>query len=256
MIGRDNQATTAPTPTLFGCKLPILAGALMILALIGDMISPPDAIQGQLMRLMYVHVPTAWLGFLGFGITLLFSVLWLWRRQDRFDRVAAASAEVGVFFTGLTLVLGSVWGKPVWGVWWTWDPRLVTTALMFFVYLGYLALRHATLERTARARRSAVFGVIAFVQVPIVHMSVLWWRSLHQKPTVLRPGDPTIDHRMLAALLLSLAAFTVVFFVFLRARVRLAGRRDALETAQSAQDRALAGEAVTAPQLEGTSSNG
>jgi heme exporter protein C len=171
----------------------------------------------------------------------------LWKRTPRWDRAAAASAEVGVFFTGLTLALGSVWGKPVWGVWWTWDPRLVTTALMFFVYLGYLALRRATLDPTARARRSAVFGVLAFAQVPVVHMSVIWWRTLHQPPTVLRPGDPTIDHWMLAALLLNLVAFTLVYAVLLRSRIRLAVEEQALEATQDDAASDLAGDAVSAP---------
>lgn len=246
--------------TLFGRRFPLAVAGLMMAAFVADMVAPPDAIQGQLMRLMYVHVPTAWIAFLGFGITFAASGLWLWRKQSRFDRLAAASAEIGVFFTGLTLVLGSVWGKPVWGVWWTWDPRLVTTALMFFVYLGYLALRRAIVDRAARARRSAVFGVVAFVQIPIVHMSVLWWRSLHQQPTVLRPGDPTIDHRMLAALLLSLVAFTAVFFLFVRARVRLATGEEVAEQRELGGTGAVAGDAVSAPEFaalrpEGSGSN-
>lgn len=225
----------------------VLAGAAALAvpaAAAGALLSPPDAVQGQLVRLMYVHVPAAWLAYLSFALTLLGSGGWLWRRQPRWDRLAAASAEVGVFFTGLTIVLGSIWGKPVWGVWWTWDPRLVTTALLFFVYLGYLSLRRATLEPTVRARRAAVYGVAAFALVPVVHMSVLWWRSLHQPPTVLRPGDPTLDHRMLAALLLGLLAFTLLFVLLLRARLRLAQVEEALEARLAAADRTLAGAAV------------
>lgn len=231
--------------------LPVAAAVLVPAGLAATMAAPPDRIQGNLQRLMYVHVPAAWLAFLAFGLTLLGSAGWLWRRQDRYDRLAAASAEVGVFFTGLAIVLGSIWGKPVWGVWWTWDPRLVTTALLFFVYLGYLALRRATLDPVLRARRSAVFGVVAFVQVPIVHLSVLWWRSLHQPPTVLRPGDPTIDHVMLAALLLNLAAFTVLFALLLVMRIRVGQVEQEVE-AMARSDRApLAGAAVTAPPLSG-----
>ena len=209
--------------------------------------APPDQLQGNLQRLMYVHVPAAWLAFLSFGITFAASAGWLWKRTPRWDRAAAASAEVGVFFTGLTLVLGSVWGKPVWGVWWTWDPRLVTTALMFFVYLGYLALRRATLDPTARARRSAIFGVLAFAQVPVVHMSVIWWRTLHQPPTILKPGDPTIDHWMLATLLLNVVAFTLIYAVLLRSRIRLAVEEQTLEAAQDDAATELAGDAVSAP---------
>lgn len=155
-----------------------------------------------------------------------------------------------MFFTGLAIVLGSIWGKPVWDVWWTWDPRLVTTALMFFVYLSYLALRRATPDPVSQARRSAVFGVVAFVQVPIVHLSVLWWRTLHQPPTVLRGGDPSIDHRMLAALLVNLLAFTLVFAVLLRFRMQLAAAEEALADRLLSAPADLAGAAVRAPVLE------
>ena len=123
-----------------------------------------------------------------------------------FRRLGAAAAEVGVLFTGLTIVLGALWGKPVWGTWWTWDPRLTTTAVLLLVYLGYLALRQMADSPGRRARWSAVLGVVGFVDVPIVHMSVVWWRSLHQAPTVLRPGAPTIagpwfaGHELIAVL--------------------------------------------------------
>ncbi|MDQ2791024.1 MAG: cytochrome c biogenesis protein CcsA [Actinomycetota bacterium] len=233
-------------------RLPILAGVAVIAGQAAALFAPPDQVQGELVRLMYVHVPAAWVAYLSFAITLGASGSWLWRRGPGADRVAAASAELGVFFTGLAITLGSIWGKPTWGVWWTWDPRLVTTALMFFVYLGYLALRRAIVDPVARARRCAVFGVAAFAQVPVVHMSVLWWRTLHQPPTILRPGDPTIDHAMLAALLINLVAFTLVFAVLLRARVRLAAAEDALEAAEDARGRELAGDAVSAPKLAGS----
>ncbi len=228
----------------------VAAAALLAVGIAAAMLAPPDRFQGNLQRLMYVHVPAAWLAYLAFGVTLVGSAGWLWRRTPGWDRLAAAAAELGVVFTGLTLVLGSIWGKPVWGVWWTWDPRLVTTALLFFVYLGYLALRRAIVDREARARRSAVLGVVAFVQVPIVHLSVVWWRSLHQPPTVLRPGDPTIDHRMLAALLLNVVAFTALFALLLRRRVELASLEEAADDAQAAADQPVAGAAVLAPQLE------
>lgn len=219
--------------------------------LVAALTVPPDDLQGQLQRLMYVHVPAAWLAYASFGLTLIGSIGWLLRRDPRYDRLAASAAEVGVFFTGLAIVLGSVWGKPVWGVWWTWDPRLVTTALLFFVYLGYLALRRATADRVDRARRSAAFGVVAFVQVPIVHFSVLWWRALHQPPTVLRPGDPTIDHVMLFALLLNLVAFTLLGAWLLRTRLRLAREETAFEDSLEDAEPHLAGDAVDPPTLRG-----
>jgi heme exporter protein C len=236
-------------------RIDVLPSAAILVTAVGltaAFAAPPDRLQGDLQRLMYVHVPAAWLAYLSFVLTLVGSVGWLWRRQARYDRLASAAAEIGVFFTALAIVLGSVWAKPVWGVWWTWDPRLVTTALLFFVYLGYLALRRTTIDRTDRARRAAVYGVVAFVQVPIVHFSVLWWRALHQPPTVLRPGDPTIDHVMLLALGLNVAAFTLVGAWLLRSRMRLAAEEDALEDTLAASHRALAGGAVDRPRLKET----
>ncbi len=239
---------------LFGTRLPNAVAVVAAAGLVAAMLAPPDRIQGDLQRLMYLHVPAAWVAYLSFAVTLGGSVAWLWRREPRFDRAAAASAEVGVFFTGLAIALGSVWGKPTWGVWWTWDPRLVTTALMFFVYLGYLALRRAVADRVSRARRSAVFGVVAFVQVPVVHLSVVWWRALHQPATVLRPGDPSIDHTMLAALLVNVLAFTLLYLLLMRARVRLAVAEEEQE-ARQADGTELAGSAVEAPRLERTATD-
>lgn len=235
---------------LFGRRLSIATALVVAIGIAGAMLAPPDRLQGNLQRLMYVHVPAAWVAYLSFAVTAGAAAAWLWRRQPRYDRIAVASAEAGVFFTGLAIVLGSIWGKPTWGVWWTWDPRVVTTAVMFFVYLGYLALRRATLDPVARARRSAVFGVVAFVQVPIVHMSVVWWRTLHQPPTVLKPGDPSIDHTMLAALLVNVLAFTLLYLVMVRARVRLEALEEEREARQVAEGRELAGNAVLAPRLE------
>ena len=145
-----------------------------MLALFGLWGAPPDEVQSDAQRLMYLHVPAAWIAYLAFGVTALASALWLWprTRSTVWDRVAGASAELGVIFTGLTLVLGSLWGRPVWGVWWAWDARLVTTAVLFFLYLGYLALRRIPGAPDARAKRCAIAALIAFVDVPIVHFSV------------------------------------------------------------------------------------
>ena len=244
------RADPTPRPGRRSWQL-VVTGGLLALGLAAAMTAPPDRLQGNLQRLMYVHVPAAWLAYLAFAVTFGASVAWLWRRRPAADRLAAASAEVGVFFTGLALVLGSVWGKPVWGVWWTWDPRLVTTALLFFVYLGYLALRRAVADPLARARRAAVLGVVAFVQVPIVHMSVVWWRALHQPPTVLKPGDPTIDHLMLAALLVNVVAFTALYALLVARRLELAWLEDEAERVLAEGEPPLAGAAVVPPRPEG-----
>lgn len=191
----------------------------------GLWITPPDVIQGQLVRLIYVHPPVAWVAYLAYGVTSLASILYLWKRTRhiKWDLLAASSAEVGVVFTGLTLVTGSIWGRPAWGVWWTWDARLTTTALLFVLYLGYLALRRVPADSHRRATRSAVAGLIAFIDVPIVHQSVVWWRTLHQGATVLNPSlSPKIHGEMAMTLLLGFISFTVVYGWMLMHRYQLA----------------------------------
>lgn len=225
-----------------------VAAALMLgTALVLGLVVPPDAVQGDLQRIMYVHVPSAWLAYLSFGMTLVGSVAYLRTRRIRWDHFAGASAEVGVVFTGLALITGSIWGKPVWGVWWTWDARLVLTAVMFFVYLGYLALRRSFEDPERRARRAAVYGIVAVLQIPVVHFSVVWWRGLHQPPTVLRPDDPQIDGPLLAALLAAVFAFTVVYAALVSRRTEIARLEDALT--MPAPDSAVAGAAVAAPPI-------
>lgn len=183
---------------------------------------PADAVQGDVQRIMYVHVPSAWLAYLAFFVTMATGVGYLVRRQPRFDRIAAASAEVGVLFAGLTIVTGAIWGRPTWGRWWDWDPRLTTTAVLFLVYVGYLLVRSFIDDPDRGARVSAVIGIVGFANVPIVHFSVLWWRSLHQPPTVIRAGDPSIDHLLLGQLAFSVVAFTLVYVWLVRRRVLLA----------------------------------
>ncbi|NJD27145.1 MAG: cytochrome C biogenesis protein [Chloroflexi bacterium] len=209
-----------------------LAGlALTVTILVGLFAVPADAAQGDVQRIMYVHVPSAWLAYLAFFVTLAAGLLFLRRQDLRFDRVAVASAEIGLVLTGLTIATGAIWGKATWGKWWDWDPRLTTTAILFVIYAGYLLLRQSIVDRRRRARLAAVFGTVAFLNVPIVHFSVLWWRGLHQPPTVIRPGDPTIDHLLLAELLASVASFTLVYLWVLRRRVDLEATRDAAELA-------------------------
>ncbi|MEX1044347.1 MAG: cytochrome c biogenesis protein CcsA, partial [Acidimicrobiia bacterium] len=211
--------------------------------------SSPDVFQADYVRIMYVHVPGSWLAFLAFGVTALASAGWLLTKRMGFDRVAEASAEIGVLFTAVSLFTGMLWGYPVWGTFWDWgDPRMASTALMFFVYLGYLALRRSIPDPTARARRSAILGLIAVVQVPLVYFSVTLWRSLHQGMTV-RPDGIAMDGSMVAALLVNLAAFSVLYIYLMVERVRLAR----LEAEASITETELAGQAVAKPNLEGLS---
>lgn len=232
--------------------LDVAAIGTLATALVAGLVVPPDAVQGDLQRIMYVHVPSAWLAYLSFTVTLVASVAYLRVRSLRWDRLAGASAEVGVVFTGLALITGMIWGKPVWGVWWTWDARLVLTAVMFFVYLGYLALRRSFDDPQIRAHRSAVLGIVAALQIPIVHFSVTWWRGLHQPPTVLRPDNPQIDTPLLFALLMAVTAFTVVFAALVSRRAELTAAEDAAR--QPDDTDVTAGSAITAPIVGGRTS--
>ena len=206
--------------------------------------SPPDLLQGDFVRILYIHVPSAWLAFLAFGVTAAGSIGWLFTRRMGWDRVAEASAETGVLFTAIALATGMLWGKPVWGTYWDWgDARLATTALMFFVYLGYLALRRTTTDPRLRARRSSVLGAIAVAQVPLVYFSVKLWRTLHQGLTI-RPDGIQMDGAMVTALLVNLAAFTLLYVTLLSLRTELAR----IEEARAAE-RLPAQNPVTIPRL-------
>lgn len=188
-------------------------------------IAPPDGLMGEVQRIMYIHVPTAWVGFLAFFIVFAASIAYLATKNRKWDRVAHSAAELGVVFIGLTIVLGAIWGKPTWGVWWTWDPRLTTSALLLIIYLGYLALRGFLDDPDRRARTSAAIGIIGFLDVPVVYLSVLWWRTLHQPPS----SPETIARPMLLTLWLGVAAFTLLFAFLMSQRMRLAQLEDRLE---------------------------
>jgi len=204
----------------------IAALALFLVgSFVGLFVVPADGMQGDIQRLMYVHVPAAWLAFMSFFVVFLMSVLYLIQRDLRWDRVAQSSAEIGVVFTVLTLALGSMWGKPTWGVWWTWDPRLTTTAIMLAIYVGYLAIRSFADDPDKRARWAAIVGIIGFANVPIVYLSVIWWRTLHQPPSSPRSVSPEI----LWTLMFNLAAFTVIYVYLMMRRIRLAKLEGELE---------------------------
>ena len=208
---------------------------------------PPDALQRTYARLINIHVPSMWVAFLAFGITALGSIMWRITRQRRWDHLAGASAEVGVLFTVIGLVTGMIWGKPVWGVYFDWaDPRMASTAVLLLVYLGYLALRRATIDPERRAARASILGVIAVIQVPLVYFSVNLMRSLHPIQTY-RPGGPTMHPTMVRAMLFNVGAFTLVYIALLAARMVVAR----LEDARAASQMSTAGSAVLPPQLRG-----
>jgi heme exporter protein C len=200
-------------------------GTLAVTAALALWGSPADAEQGDAMRLLYLHVPSAWLAYLAFFVTAVASALWLWPRTRApiWDLLAGASAEVGVLFTGLMLAIGSLWGRPIWGTWWEWDARLTTTAVLFFLYLGYLALRRTADTVEGRGTRCAIAALIAFADVPVVHFSVTWWQTLHQDATVFNPKlDVQIHGTMALTLVLSVLSFTLLYAYLTMLRVRIA----------------------------------
>ena len=202
---------------LGGVTLVGLAAGLVM----GFAIAPREATQGNVQRIMYLHVPSVWVAYLAFAVVLVASIVYLVRRAEAADRLAHASAEVGVLFTGLTIATGSIWGKPTWGTWWTWDARLTTVSILFVMYLGYLLLRGMIEDRERGARFAAVLGIVAAFNIPLVHFSVYWWRTLHQPPSVLKPGAATMPPAILAALLVNVVAFTLLYAYFVAKRVRL-----------------------------------
>jgi heme exporter protein C len=183
--------------------------------------APREAVQGNVQRIMYVHVPAVLTAYLAFAVVLIGSIGYLASARPGWDRLAAAAAELGVLFTGITIASGSIWGKPTWGTWWTWDARLTSTAILFLVYVGYLLLRGMVDEPERRARFAAVVGIVGAANIPIVHFSVKWWRALHQPSTILGPEPSPIAAPIALALLANWVAFTLLFAYFLARRVEI-----------------------------------
>jgi heme exporter protein C len=198
-------------------------------------IVPPDVNQGDAQRIMYPHVASAWLAYLSFGVTALGGIGWLWKRDLRFDAVAVSAAEIGVLFTAFAIWGGMMWGQPVWGVMWQWeDPRMTTTALLLALYVGYLLLRRLTDDPERRATRAAIVGIVAAVDIPIVHFSVEWWRGLHQTATIGSPDrvlNPAAPMAFVGTLLLTLAAYTLAWLYLVIRRYQLARTEAAHEEA-------------------------
>lgn len=243
-------AGTATTATRL-----IGAAALAITAFVAVSafwLTPADAVQGESVRIMYVHVPTAWVAYLAFVVTAITSGLSLARRHRTlgFDRVAGASAEVGVLFMAMTLVTGSLWGRLTWGTFWQWDPRLTTTLFLFVTYVGYLAVRNIDTDPQRRARRSAVIALLAVLEILLVHFSVVLWRSLHQEASVLNPdGDVRLDGLMLFTLFSGVVAFSLIYVWLVLHRQRLTALADARIT--TGLDAAIAARRAEASSTSG-----
>jgi len=193
--------------------------------------TPIEARQGVAQKIFYLHVPAAWSSLLAFSLVGITSALYLWLLDPRLDRFAAASAEVGVAFSAVMLTTGPIWAKPIWGTWWTWDARLTLTLFLFFLFIGYLALRASVHDPAERARFSAVVGILGMLLVPFIHLSVYLFRTLHPQPVVLKPSAPSLPPEMLRTLLTSTVVFTLLY-------VGLVTLRYGLSLAEEARDEA------------------
>ena len=201
----------------------MLAGftALAAVYLVALRFTPTERFQGLPQKIFYVHVPAAWCALLAFSIVGVASILYLWLRDPRLDLFAESAAEAGIVFSLVMLTTGPLWGKPIWGTYWTWDARLTFTLLLFFLFLGYRALRGAMHDPAERARYSAVVGILGLVLVPFVHLTVYLFPTLHPQPVVLKPSTPSLPGVMLRTLFLSLGAFTILLLGFLVTRYGL-----------------------------------
>ena len=200
-----------------GNRLPIVSLVLGALSLAGMMISiwmifiyaPTDAVQGNAQRIFYFHVPMAWIGMLAFVVLTVAGIGYLWKKDERWDWLARASAEVGVVFLTLAIILGSIWGKTIWGTWWTWDPKLTTTLILWFVYIGYLMLLSYMGRTPTAARSAAVLAIIGVVDVPIIYEAVNWWRTLHPPAQIGVAG--ALPPSVVLTLMVSLTSFTLLY---------------------------------------------
>jgi heme exporter protein C len=191
--------------------------------------TPVERSQGAAQKIFYVHVPAAWSALVAIAVTGLLSILYLWLKDRRIDLAAAASAEVGVAFATIMLTTGPIWGKPIWGTWWTWDARLTSTLFLFLLFVGYLVLRGVITDPGIRGRFSAVIGIMGLVLVPFIHLTVYLFRTLHPAPIVLKPSAPSLPGVMLVTLMSSLGVFTVLYVGFMMQRYALGLLRELRE---------------------------
>ena len=215
--------------------------AIAVAALAGTFVrviffTPPEAKQGLAQKIMYMHAPSAFIGlYFAFVLVAIAGGLYLWLRDDRLDRFAASAAEIGVVYMTVVLITGPLWGKPIWGTYWTWDARLTLTLFLFFVFVGYLIMRGAIEDTAMRARYSAVLGILGALLVPFIHLSVYLFRTLHPMPIILKPSRPSLPNEMLLTFTLSFVSFFLLFVALVRARYRLAILLESLDHEEQPQ---------------------
>ncbi len=209
-----------------------LTAAAILAAIIAIYIYvPTEKTEGAVQRIMYFHVPCAWISFFAFFVVFVCSILFLWKKEREWDIYAHASAEIGVVFCSLVLITGPIWAKPIWGAWWVWDARLTTTLILLLIYVAYLMLRGQTDAGSMRARYAAVLGIVGFLDVPLIHFSVLWWRAFHPLPKVVTPEGfgSGMQTPMLITLFISLGAFTLLYFTLMGQRVQQEKMKDEID---------------------------
>ena len=216
--------------SIFDWTLVVALVALVALAVRAIAFTPIEVRQGAAQKIFYVHAPSAFVAlYVAFPIMALSSAIYLWLHDERLDRLAESSAEVGLMFTTIVLVTGPIWARTVWGAWWTWDARLTLTLFLWFIIVGYLVLRGAIEEHGMRARYSAVLAIMAAILIPFIHLSVYMFRTLHPRPIVLKPSAPSLPNDMLVTLLMGFATMLLLYVALTRARYRLAVLRDSVD---------------------------
>ncbi len=210
-----------------------LAGAAIAAALVAVYFYvPTERTEGVVQRIMYIHIPSAWISFFAFFVVFACSILYLWKKDREWDIYAHASAEIGVLFCSLVLITGPIWAKPIWGAWWVWDARLTSTLVLWLIYVAYLMLRAQTEEGSMRAKYAAVVGIVGFLDIPLIHFSVLWWETFHPKPKMITTEGlgAGMELSMAVTLMISLAAFTLVYFMLMGQRVRIEKMKDEIDS--------------------------
>jgi len=203
-----------PMNALLGLSFGLFIGALYLVFIY----VPTEATMGIVQRVFYFHVPVAWVAFLAFFIVFLCSIMFLWKRDNKWDAIATSSAEVGVVFTTLVLITGSIWARPIWGVWWAWEPRLTTALVLWLIYVAYLIIRPFAGEESRGARFAAVIGIVGFIDVPIVALAISLWRTQHPGPVIFQGG---LAPEMLLTLIICIATFTSLYAILMIQRIAM-----------------------------------
>ena len=209
----------------------LTAGAVLAMVIAVFLYVPTEKTEGMVQRIMYFHIPSAWIAFFAFFVVFLCSILYLWKKDREWDIYAMASAEIGVMFCSLVLITGPIWAKPIWGTWWVWDARLTSTLVLWLIYVAYIMLRLQSEAGSMRAKYAAVVGIVGFLDIPLIHFSVLWWRTFHPQPKMITSeGLGTgMDTSMVITLMISLSAFTLIYFLLMGQRVRIEIMKDEID---------------------------